>query len=228
VQEQLARPEHQRPAEEAVEQPEKAVENVDVDNEPKSQDEQPPPPPPPPSPPNEQQQPPPQQPPPPQQQQPPPPQEQHQQRKDEHVPPTTPDPTAKFFSCDKGRQLDIALFNNNYCDCADQTDEPGTSACQNGQFFCPVDQKHIRSNMVNDGVCDCCCGADETEGLVRCADTCGQVRAEHQQRETRRSQGRALRAEYLRAGAQAMYGLFFICRGKKEREKKRKEKKKKQ
>ncbi|XP_027920474.1 glucosidase 2 subunit beta isoform X2 [Vigna unguiculata] len=68
-----------------------------------------------------------------------------------------------------------AQLNDDFCDCADGTDEPGTSACPAGRFFCrnaghsPVD---LFSSRVNDGICDCCDGTDEYDGKVKCPNTC--------------------------------------------------------
>ena len=35
-----------------------------------------------------------------------------------------------------GKILKQKQINDDYCDCVDGTDEPGTSACDNGKFWC--------------------------------------------------------------------------------------------
>eukprot|EP01018_Ginkgo_biloba_P017188 Gb_23319 [translate_table: standard] len=78
---------------------------------------------------------------------------------------------SKSFSRDR--------LNDNFCDCADGTDEPGTSACPEGKFYCinagdtPL---RLFSSRVNDGICDCCDGSDEYHGKVRCPNTCRKVK----------------------------------------------------
>ncbi|QPG73986.1 hypothetical protein FOA43_001303 [Brettanomyces nanus] len=77
--------------------------------------------------------------------------------------------------------------NDDYCDCPDGSDEPGTSACSNGKFYCANEgfkPHYIPSSWVNDGVCDyqsCCDGSDETEGV--CANRCKELQEEFELRD---------------------------------------------
>ncbi|KAK7368317.1 hypothetical protein VNO80_10342 [Phaseolus coccineus] len=76
---------------------------------------------------------------------------------------------------DGSGKFNQAQLNDDFCDCADGTDEPGTSACPGGRFFCrnaghsPV---YLFSSRVNDGICDCCDGTDEYDGQAKCPNTC--------------------------------------------------------
>lgn len=76
---------------------------------------------------------------------------------------------------DQSKRFSVDRLNDDFCDCPDATDEPGTSACPNGMFFCK-NQKQLPlwvfSSRVNDGICDCCDGSDEYDGRVQCKPAC--------------------------------------------------------
>ena len=91
------------------------------------------------------------------------------------------------------------LVNDDYCDCADGSDEPSTAACSglvpHACFVCRrdigtgmhrEDPRCIPISRVNDGICDCCDGSDEiwasggltlTASPPHCPNTCAAVEA---------------------------------------------------
>ncbi len=94
---------------------------------------------------------------------------------------------ATTFTCDSNtRTIAITSVNDDYCDCDDGTDEPGTSACAGAGeaattkgMYCVnrgSTPTRVPSSRVNDGVCDCCDGSDEYDaaqnGGVVCENTC--------------------------------------------------------
>ncbi|CAG9772891.1 unnamed protein product [Ceutorhynchus assimilis] len=90
----------------------------------------------------------------------------------------------KFTCIKSGEVIAFDKVNDDYCDCADGTDEPGTSACPNGIFYCTNNKKYpklIPSSKVNDGICDCCDGSEEynNENLIRNFDRTLQANTRH-------------------------------------------------
>ena len=71
----------------------------------------------------------------------------------------------------------MKYVNDDYCDCVGSgDDEPGTSACNHGKFWCTnlgYRGRHIYSSSVNDGICDCCDGSDELNNdRIKCENVC--------------------------------------------------------
>ncbi|KAI1289710.1 Glucosidase 2 subunit beta [Halotydeus destructor] len=118
----------------------------------------------------------------------------------------------KDFSCIDGSGLfPFRFVNDDYCDCADGSDEPGTAACQNGVFNCAnvgYFDKNIPSSRVNDGLCDCCDGSDEYNSSGRCQNNCMELGAAAREEQVRMKhlieKGSQIRNQYIQQAAQRM------------------------
>ncbi|XP_065320640.1 glucosidase 2 subunit beta-like [Gordionus sp. m RMFG-2023] len=112
-----------------------------------------------------------------------------------------------FYCFTDSFQIPYKFVNDDYCDCKDGSDEPGTSACRNGQFHCDNKGfigKSIFSSWVNDGICDCCDGSDEHLLDTKCNNTCreeGQVYVAHLKNQIQINEiGLKIRAEDIKNG----------------------------
>ena len=80
------------------------------------------------------------------------------------------------FTCDGGKtKIPRSFVSDDYCDCADGSDEETTGACPDKLFTCP-NKPHRPSQIfvsrVNDGICDCCDGSDEWRRPTLCTNSC--------------------------------------------------------
>lgn len=114
----------------------------------------------------------------------------------------------KDFTCFDGTvTIPFHYVNDDYCDCFDGSDEPGTSACLNGVFHC-TNAGHrphnIPSSRINDGVCDCCDGTDEYATPDLCPNICEdlgkEAKAEAQRIVELYKAGSHLRQEFVENG----------------------------
>ena len=111
--------------------------------------------------------------------------------------------SGKSFVCGK-LTISSDKINDDFCDCPDGSDEPGTSACDNGSFACRNEGykiTRIPSSRVSDGVCDCCDGSDEPAGV--CSNECDALAAATKKSLERAhaayTVGSAIRAELIRS-----------------------------
>lgn len=123
------------------------------------------------------------------------------------------------FKClDGTAEVPFHALNDNFCDCPDASDEPGTAACSGlpgARFFCENRDsiaRFIYASRVGDGICDCCDGSDEVEvGTLRCPNTCTvegvEAKASVEERLVAIRRGLALRSE-LENNAEALLATW--------------------
>jgi len=134
------------------------------------------------------------------------------------------------FVCLSGNQtIEWSFVNNDYCDCKDGSDEPGTSACPNGRFFCEPELRYFSSSRVNDGICDCCDGSDEWKGVTAdpslnltssesvnrapCQDTCADYKHQQVRQQNEIKEGLAAKEIIIKQSEQFATNQMFGSQG---------------
>ncbi|GAB6032758.1 hypothetical protein CHUAL_011625 [Chamberlinius hualienensis] len=118
-------------------------------------------------------------------------------------------PEIDFTCLDGSLVIPFRYVNDDFCDCIDGSDEPGTPACPNGIFHC-TNAGHkpynIPSSRVNDGICDCCDASDEYNSSVQCINNCKELGRKAREDAIRQaevgSQGYQIRLELAQQGKQ--------------------------
>ncbi|GAC92778.1 hypothetical protein PHSY_000334 [Pseudozyma hubeiensis SY62] len=123
-----------------------------------------------------------------------------------YQPSKNPQGQLRWKCLDGSKELSWTAVNDDYCDCPDGSDEPGTSACPNSTFYCQNTghiPSYIRSSRVDDGICDpeCCDGSDESDGKIHCPNTCEKVGKQYRKKMTElenlRRAGGKIRDKYI-------------------------------
>lgn len=117
--------------------------------------------------------------------------------------------TSAVWQCldGSGELIPASRINDDYCDCADGSDEPGTPACAGvgpaARYYCVNTGylgQYVTSSRVNDGICDCCDGADEWSHehyqVADCPNSCAELGRQLRRSQQQRAEvvARALRA----------------------------------
>lgn len=69
--------------------------------------------------------------------------------RDQDVAKYLPNANGKFICFNSKSEIDFVRINDDYCDCPmDGSDEPGTSACNNGFFHCEMNSKKSAGTII--------------------------------------------------------------------------------